>query len=328
MNEPEIGPTDGDQAFRRVGLRGPGDEAPYAGALSFLRRTYTRDIGEADVVVTGFPFDQATSGRPGARYGPRAIREASTGLAELPGFPYGFDPLDVLAIADYGDCHLDYGRPMDVVERIEAHTAGIIAGGATQISFGGDHFVTYPVLRAHAARHGALALIHFDAHSDTWGDDGVRLDHGSMLLRAAREGLIDPARSVQTGIRTPNSSDHGFTILTAPWVHREGIPAALDVIAETVGDHAAYVTFDVDCIDPAFAPGTGTPVAGGLTTAQALEAIRGLAGLNLVGFDVVEVAPAYDNAEVTALAAATIAHDYLGLIALRRGAEPIPYGRQ
>ena len=322
------GPLDGDQAFRRPGLKGPGDEAPYAGALSFLRRTYTRDISDADVVITGIPFDQATSGRPGARFGPRGIREASTGLAELPGFPFGFDPLEVLAIADYGDCHLDYGHPLQAVERIEAHADEILRSGATMVTFGGDHFITYPLLRAHAKKHGPLALIHFDAHSDTWADDGVRLDHGSMFLRAKREGLIVAEKSVQIGIRTPNSSDHGFTVLTAPWVHREGIPAVLDVIRDTVGGHPAYVTFDIDCLDPTFAPGTGTPVAGGLTSSQALEAVRGLTKLNLVGFDVVEVAPAYDNAEITALAAATIAHDYLCLIAMQQGAERAPYGRQ
>ncbi len=322
------GPIDGDQAFRRKDLKGPGDEAPYAGALSFLRRNYTRDIDGADAVITGFPFDQATSGRPGARFGPRAIREASTGIAELPGYPFGFDPLTELAIADYGDCYLDYGHPMQAVERIEAHADEILSSGATLISFGGDHFITYPLLRAHAKKHGPLALIHFDAHSDTWGDDGIRLDHGSMFLRAKREGLVLPEKSVQTGIRTPNSSDHGFTVLTAPWVHREGIPAVLDVIREQVGDHPAYVTFDIDCLDPSFAPGTGTPVAGGLSTSQAFEAVRGLTGLNLVGFDVVEVAPAYDVAEITAIAGATIAHDYLCLIALQKGATPVPYGRQ
>ncbi len=328
MTEELTGPLDGDQAFRRKEMKGPGDEAPYAGALSFLRRNYTREIANADVVITGIPFDQATSGRPGARFGPRAIREASTGLAELPGYPFGFDPLQELAIADYGDCYLDYGHPMQVVERIEAHADEIIASGATMVSFGGDHFVTYPLLRAHAKKHGPLALIHFDAHSDTWGDDGVRLDHGSMFLRAKREGIIVPERSVQTGIRTPNSSDHDFAVLTAPWVHREGIPAVLDMIREKVGNHPAYVTFDIDCLDPAFAPGTGTPVAGGLTTSQAFEAVRGLTGLNLVGFDVMEVAPAYDLSEITAIAAATIAHDYLCLIAMQKGATIVPYGRQ
>ncbi|MCL4144407.1 UNVERIFIED_CONTAM: hypothetical protein GTU68_035239 [Idotea baltica] len=322
-----VGPTEGDLAFRRQELKGRGDENTYAGATSFLRRNYSRDLTGVDVVVTGIPFDSATSNRPGARFGPRGIREASAMLAELAGYPFGFDPLEELAIIDYGDCHLDYGHPTAVVERVEAHAAEILAGDALMVSLGGDHFVTYPLLKAHANKHGPLALIHFDAHCDTWADDGVRLDHGSMFLRAANEGIIDPAHSVQTGIRTPNSSDHGFTVLGAPWVHREGIPAVLDVIRETVGDHKAYLTFDIDCLDPAFAPGTGTPVVGGLSTAQALEAIRGLDDLNIVGMDVVEVAPHYDTAQITALAAATIVHDFLCVLAVRNGSVRSDYGR-
>lgn len=318
----------GDQAFRRSELLGRDLEMTYGGALSFLRRRYTRDLAEADLAVTGICFDMATSGRPGARLGPRAVRAASVGLAELEAYPFGFDPFDHVAVADYGDCFIDYGHPMEATERIEAHAAEILATDTTMLSIGGDHFVTYPLLRAHAERFGPLALVHFDAHSDTWDDDGSRLDHGSMFLRALREGIIDPSRSVQIGIRTHNSSDHGFTILGAPWVHREGIPAVLEVIAEVVGDSAAYLTFDIDCLDPAFAPGTGTPVSGGLSTAQALEAVRGLTELDLVGMDVVEVAPAYDVSEITALAAATIAHDLICVSAVRRGAEIQPYGRR
>ncbi|MCL4161235.1 UNVERIFIED_CONTAM: hypothetical protein GTU68_015469 [Idotea baltica] len=142
-----------------------------------------------------------------------------------------------------------------------------------------------------------------------------------MFLRAANEGLIDPERSVQVGIRTSNDSTHGFTILTSPFVHREGIPATLGHIRRVIGDSPTYLTFDIDCLDPAFAPGTGTPVPGGLTSLQALEIMRGLVGMNLVGFDVVEVAPAYDNAEITAIAAATIAQEMLGLLAIGKGAQ-------
>ena len=158
------------------------------------------------------------------------------------------------------------------------------------------------------------------------GDDGSRLDHGSMFLRVLREGLIDPSRSVQIGIRTHNTDTYGFTVLGAPWVHREGIGAALDVVRSVVGDHKAYLTFDIDCLDPAFAPGTGTPVSGGLTTAQALEAIRALAEFDIVGMDVVEVAPAYDVSEVTALAAATIVHDFICVQAVKAGAVAQEYG--
>lgn len=317
----------GDQAFRRESLFGREQEMTYSGANSFLRRTYTRDLSGADIAVTGIPFDMATSGRPGARFGPRAVRAASVGLAELDAYPWAFDPFDHVAVADYGDCFIDYGYPERAVEVIQAHAAEILATDTMMLSIGGDHFVTYPLLRAHADKYGPLALVHFDAHCDTWPDDGARLDHGSMFLRAARDGIIDPARSVQIGIRTANSDTHGFTILGAPWVHREGIGAVLDVVAEVVGNHKAYLTFDIDCLDPAFAPGTGTPVAGGLSTAQALGLIRGLGSLNLVGADLVEVAPTYDISEITALAGATILHDIICLQAIEAGAEPVAYGR-
>jgi agmatinase len=312
----------GDQAFLRADLYGREHEMTYAGALSFMRRKYTRDLTGVDVAVTGIPFDCATSNRPGARLGPRAIRAASTDLAPLAAFPFGFDPFDTLAVIDYGDCHLDYGHPQHVVDRVEAHADEILSAGTAMLSLGGDHFVTYPLLRAHEKHHGPLSLVHFDAHSDTWEDDGERLDHGSMFLRAAREGIVEPGSSVQIGIRTHNDETHGYNILTAPWVHRHGTDATIAEIKRVVGDRKAYVTFDIDCLDPAFAPGTGTPVAGGLTTAQALEILRGLDGLELVGMDLVEVAPAYDHAEVTALAAATLAHDFLCLLAVKKGAVP------
>ncbi len=310
----------GDQAFLRTDLYGREHDMTYAGALSFMRRKYTRDLTGVDVAVTGIPFDCATSNRSGARLGPRAIRAASTDLASLDAVPFGFDPFDTLAVVDYGDCHLDYGYPQHVVAGVEAHADEILSAGASMLSLGGDHFVTYPLLRAHEKLHGPLSLVHFDAHSDTWEDDGERLDHGSMFLRAAREGIVEPDRSVQIGIRTHNDETHGYNILTAPWVHRQGADATIAEIKRVVGDRKAYVTFDIDCLDPAFAPGTGTPVAGGLTTAQALEILRGLGDLDLVGMDITEVAPAYDHAEVTALAAATLAHDYLCLLAAKKGA--------
>jgi agmatinase len=225
-----------------------------------------------------------------------------------------------LAVIDYGDCFLDYGYPQHVVAGVEAHADEILSAGTSMLSLGGDHFVTYPLLRSHHKIHGTLSLVHFDAHSDTWEDDGERLDHGSMFLRAAREGIVEPGCSVQVGLRTHNDETHGYNILTAPWIHRQGTDATIAEIKRVVGDNKAYVTFDIDCLDPAFAPGTGTPVAGGLTTAQALEILRGLGDLDLVGMDVVEVAPAYDHGEVTALAGATLAHDYLCLLAAKKGA--------
>lgn len=305
----------------RADLLGPsGDGMTYAGELSFLRRAYTRDIQGADLVITGIPFDMATTFRPGARLGPRAVRAASVQLAQIVdrAFPFDIDPFAILAVADYGDCLLDSGYPQHAATTIEAHARNIIQSGATMLSIGGDHFVTYPLLRAHAEKHGPMSLIHFDAHVDTWEDDGERVDHGSMFLRALREGLIVPEHSAQIGIRSFSERDHGFNVFNAPYIHSHGPQAVLGQVLDIVGERPAYVTFDIDCLDPAFAPGTGTPVPGGLSTAQALHILRGLQPCNIIGMDVVEVAPAYDHAELTALAAATIAHDLICMQAISK----------
>ncbi len=181
--------------------------------------------------------------------------------------------------------------------------------------------VTYPVLKAYAAQHGPLSLIHFDAHSDSWclGDD---LNHGTGFYLAAQQGLVAPSRSIQVGIRTPNPDTHGYTILHADEVLEEGVEKTVTEIRRVVGTHQAYLSFDVDFLDPAYAPGTGTPVVGGPTTSQARRILKGLAGMNIIGGDVVEVAPPYDaTGQITALAAATIAHDILYLLALARQRE-------
>ena len=302
-----------DQAFTKKSLYGRANEMTYGGALSFLRRKYTKDLTGVDIAVSGIPYDAATSFRPGARFGPKAIREASVQLAELLAFPDGIDPFKILAVTDYGDCELDYGFHGNIVSEIENHAKTILASGAEMLTFGGDHFVTYPLLRAHAEKYGPIALVHFDAHTDTWPDEDGRLDHGTMFSRAIKENLIDTEHSIQIGIRTHNSNTKGVTILDAPWVHENGINKVINKIIDVVKDAPAYMTFDIDGLDPAYAPGTGTPVSGGLTSAQALGIIRGLEKVKFIGADVVEVAPAYDHAEITAIAAATIAHDYLVL---------------
>jgi agmatinase len=317
----------GDQAFRSDSLNDHWPEMTYGGALSFLRRRYTRDLTGVDVAVSGVPYDASVTNRSGCRMGPQAVRAVSAQLAELTPFPFGFSMFEHLAVVDYGDCFMDPHHPETVPATIEAHADRILASGARMLTFGGDHFVAYPLLKAHAKRHGPVALLQFDAHCDTWEDDGRRLDHGTMFARAAAEGIVDVARSTQIGLRTFNDSDHGFEILTAPWVHRNGIDAALEIIRARAGDAPLYISFDVDGLDPAFAPGTGTPVAGGLATWQALELIRGLGGMNLIGMDVVEVAPAYDHAEITALAAATVGHDWLCLLAEAKGAKRKVVGR-
>jgi agmatinase len=317
----------GDFAFRSDETHGRWQEMTYGGALSFLRRKYSRDLTGVDVAVAGIPYDASVTYRPGCRLGPRAIRQASVQLAELKAFPWGFDPFEKLSVVDYGDCMVDPHHPDTVAAAIEAHATRIIETGTRLLSLGGDHFVAYPLLRAHAKRHGPIALVQFDAHCDTWEDDGRRLDHGTMFARAAAEGIVDVSKSTQIGLRTSNDTDAGFEILSAPWVHRNGIDAALAVIRERADDAPVYISFDVDGLDPAFAPGTGTPVVGGLASWQALELIRGMSGLNLIGLDVVEVSPAYDHAEITAIAAATIAHDWLCVLAQDAGLPLAPIGR-
>jgi agmatinase len=303
----------GDHAFTADSLYGTQAEHTYAGALSFLRRKYTRDLDGVDVAVTGIPFDLATTNRPGARFGPAGIRAASAQLSWGAVWPWGFDPTKRLAIIDYGDCAFDFGRPDGIPATIEAHADAIIARDVSLLSLGGDHFLTLPLLRAHAKRFGPLSLIHFDAHSDTWKDEDGRIDHGTMFFHAVGEGLIIPERSVQIGIRTHNSDPMGFTWLDAAWVHENGTDAVIAECRRIVADHPAYLTFDIDCLDPSFAPGTGTPVVGGLSTFQARSILRGLGDINLIAMDVVEVAPAYDQADITSLAAATLALDYLCL---------------
>lgn len=305
-----------DNAFTARDNHGSVRGSPsYAGALSFMRRKYSKDLEGVDVAVAGIPLDTATSNRPGARFGPRAIRAVTPGISWARPWPWDFDPLEILNVVDYGDCEFDYGKPETIVDFIDRFISGILASGASSLVLGGDHFVTYPVLKAYSRVHGPLSLVHFDAHSDTWGEDQQTLDHGTMFYHAAREGLVDDTRSVQIGLRTTNDEPMNFNILDARQVHQDSPESVAAEIRRVVGDHKVYLTFDIDCLDPGFAPGTGTPVCGGLSTFQALEIIRGLAGINAVGMDVVEVAPAYDVGEITALAGATIAAEFLCLFA-------------
>lgn len=313
----------GDTAMTRLGLRGYAPENRFSGVLSFMRRCYTRDLNGVDVTVSGIPLDLATSFRPGARLGPAAIRAASVQVNEKL-YPWGFGPCDHLSVIDYGDCWLDVHNPRTLFGAIESHAATILASGSRMLTLGGDHSITYPLLSAHAKRFGApLALVHFDAHCDTWADDEpLSLNHGTMFYKAVQDGLIDPAHSVQVGIRTWNDDFLGTHVLGADWVHEYGCAATAQRIIAAVGDWPAYFSFDVDCLDPAHAPGTGTPVPGGLSSAQALSVLRRLLPLNVVGMDVVEVAPPYDHADITALSAAHIAAEMLCLWTQQRLSNP------
>ena len=316
-------PRPTDNAFLGASLYGQAMEPNYAGALSFLRRRYSRDLAGIDAAVWGVPLDAAVSNRPGARFGPRAIRAASAILDGDPAYPFAFDPFAALAVVDYGDCVWDYGRPETIAPEIERQAALILRTGTHLVSLGGDHFITYPLLKAHAARHGALALVQFDSHQDTWPDDGRRTDHATMIARAVAEGLIRADRSIQVGIRAHAPSRHGIEVVFAEDAADLGVPAVAERIRRRVGDAKAYLSFDIDALDPAFAPGTGTPVCGGLSTREALGMLRRVLDLDFVGMDVVEVSPPYDHAEVTALAAATLAQYYLCGLAAKRGAAPM-----
>jgi agmatinase len=307
-----------DLAFTRQGDHGTFVEAAYGGATSFMRRRYTRDLQGIDVAVVGIPYDLATTNRSGARLGPRAIRSISSNLAwEAQVNGWGFDPFERLAVVDYGDFVFDPGLPAGVPAELESQARDILATDTVMLALGGDHFVTYPLLKACAAKHGPLSLIHFDAHSDTWEDDAGRIDHGTMFWHAAQDGTVDPSRSIQLGMRTHNPDTHGYNVYDADWVHEHSAEQAAAKILETVGSNPCYLTFDIDCLDPSVAPGTGTPVVGGLSALQALRILRKLKGLNLVGMDLVEVAPAYDHAEITALAGATLALNMLCIFAER-----------
>ncbi|MFC3693522.1 agmatinase [Chenggangzhangella methanolivorans] len=321
LNADPLHPRPIDDALDPKRRFGESSEANYAGAVSFLRRPYALSAEGAEVAVWGVPLDTSVSNRPGTRFGPRAIRDASTIMCGDPAYPFGFDIFGDLAVVDTGDCSLDYGRIEQMPAAIEAQAAERYAAGAHLVTLGGDHFLTYPVLKALVKKLGRpVALVQFDAHQDTWDDDGSRIDHGTMITRAVRDGLIIPERSIQIGIRTHAPTDCGISIVDGFLADELGPMATASRILGHVEDQPVYVSFDIDCLDPAYAPGTGTPVSGGVSSAFALQCLRRLGALDLKGFDVVEVSPPYDHAGVTSLAAAHLGQLYLGLLAERKRA--------
>ena len=308
---------DVDLALTRESPYGTRPEPSFSGALSYMRRRYTKDLAGADLAVVGVPYDLATTNRPGTRLGPRGVRQASSILGWDRAWGWDFDPFERIACVDSGDCIFDPGRPESAPDEITAHFRQILDQGVATFAIGGDHFITYPILKAYAEAFGALALVHFDAHSDTWRDESGRIDHGTMFFHAAEQGLVVPEHSVQIGIRTNNDETHGFNLLTADWISENGIAATIERARAVVGDRPVYMTFDIDCLDPAFAPGTGTPVVGGLTSGDARRILRGLAGIDLKGMDLVEVAPPFDVGEITSLAGATLGLDMISIFAAR-----------
>lgn len=296
------------------------DSSLYANVFSYMGVPLSRDLDDEAVgaVVMGIPYDLGTSGRAGARGGPSAVRQASAHLRwEEQRWPWEFELSERLGVIDYGDVDFTWGDSTGMLTAVEEATTRITGAGKTLVSFGGDHFVTLPLLRGHAKTHGTLALIHFDAHTDSY-EDGGDYNHGCMFYRAPREGLIDASRSVQVGIRTDyQRTGHDFEVIDAHQANDQSVDDTVAAIRARVGDHPAYLTFDIDCLDPAYAPGTGTPVVGGLSTSLVLRILHGIADLNIVGFDVVEVSPPYDHADITALAGASLALQFLYMRASR-----------
>ncbi|MCF6232199.1 MAG: agmatinase [Rhodobacteraceae bacterium] len=307
--------TQVDHAFTRESLRGLTAENTFGGATSFLRRRYTKDLNGVDIAVTGVPFDQAVTNRPGTRLGPRAIREASCLQAPDPPYGWPYDPLSELAIIDYGDLAFDYANIPAFPVALKAHIAGVLQADVATLVLGGDHYISFPILQAYAEKYGPMSLLQFDAHTDTWADDDMdRVDHGTMFYKAVKMGLIDPTRSVQVGIRTVSGDTLGVNIIDAREVHEAGPVATVAKIRGILGDYPTYLTFDIDALDPAYAPGTGTPVWGGLTSAQAAIMLRDLGGINIKGGDVVEVSPPFDTTGATAIAGAHVATEILCLL--------------
>lgn len=277
----------------------------------------TRTDRTADFTIAGVPLDIGTTNRAGTRDGPHAIRRASRMLTDGDHPEFWIDPAK-LNLADIGDLQLALGDIPTSLQLIEQEATGL----RHLIALGGEHGITLPLLRALSRRIGKLALVHFDAHVDTWPTNfGQTFAHGSVFYHAIEEALVDPHRMIQIGIRSPVQRDvwdwtigRGVTVLTAQDVHAIGPDAVAQRIRNLVGDAPTYLSFDIDALDPAFAPGTGTPEIGGLASWQAQAILRKLLGIAFVGMDVVEVAPAYDVAEITALAAATMAWEYLALV--------------
>jgi agmatinase len=315
-----------DRLYPADWQRGP----RYGGAFTFARCPASRDLSRADVAIVGVPMDMATLYRSGARFGPRAIRDASGNLRPHHWDPEQLEPpFDTLRVIDYGDIEVFPGYIEQSIDHIQGVLAPIVDAGVFPVILGGDHSTTLPVLRACATRHGTLSLVHFDAHPDYWPGTPERpYHHGTVFRRAAEEGLIDPAASVQVGIRgsisanlVPEARAAGFHLLTADEFARQGVRATLQDI-QRIASLPVYVSLDIDSVDPAFAPGTGTPEVAGLTSREVMELVRGLRGLPFVGFDIVEVAPAYDPSEITAILAATLVYEFL--LVLAEGGAPQP----
>jgi agmatinase len=317
--------SDSEQA--REPVRGPMDASRtprFAGPPTFALLPRRDEVTRCDVAVVGIPFDSGTSYRPGARFGPATVRQGSRLLRPWhPGL--GVGPLVAQQVADAGDIACN---PFDIhesVDQIQAGATQLLEGAEHLLAIGGDHTIAFPLLRVVRQRFGPVALVHFDAHLDTWQTYfGAPVTHGTPFRRAAEEGLFLDSHSMHIGIRGPvyaasdleEDAELGFRTVTAMEIERIGVEGTVTRIRERVGDAPLYISIDIDVLDPAHAPGTGTPEAGGLTSRELLGILRGLAGAPLIGADVVEVSPAYDHAEITAVAAAHVSYELLALMLL------------
>lgn len=295
----------------------------FAGAATFARLPRLDEVDRCDVAIVGVPFDAGVSYRPGARFGPAHVRESSRLLRPYHA-PLDVEPFGDLQVADAGDLAVN---PFDIeaaIAAIESGARSLAATGSRLVAIGGDHTIALPLLRVVAERHGPVAVVHLDAHLDTWDTYfGAPYTHGTVFRRASEEGLIDRAASVHVGVRGPlyartdlaDDAALGFLPVPVEAYEREGIDAVVARVRDRVGAAPLYVSVDIDVLDPAHAPGTGTPEAGGMTSRELLGTLRGLAGLTIVGADLVEVAPAYDHAELTGIAAAHVVHELLAVMA-------------
>jgi guanidinobutyrase / D-arginase len=305
--------------------RGPVDTTQiprFAGPPTFALLPRRDEVEQCDVVIAGFPFDAGTSYRPGARFGPAAVRQGSRLLrpwhAELAVAPFGAQQ-----VADAGDVACNPFDIAEAVTQIQAGAAALLDGASHLLAIGGDHTIALPLLRVVRERFGPVALVHFDAHLDTWDTYfGAPVTHGTPFRRAAEEGLFLDDASMHVGIRGPvyarsdleQDAELGFRTVRAMELEHIGVAGVVARIRERVGDAPLYVSIDIDVLDPAHAPGTGTPEAGGLTSRELLGILRGLSGMRLIGADVVEVSPAYDHAELTTVAAAHVCYEILALM--------------
>ena len=299
----------------------------YAGPSTFARLPELRDVESCDLAILGIPFDSGTSYRPGARFGPGAIRQASRHLRTQYHPAYDTEPFTQIQVADAGDVPCNPYNIEEAVQTVHEYARDLLNEAGAIISLGGDHTIALPLLRAMNEKHGPVALVHFDAHLDTWDTYfGAPFTHGTPFRRAAEERLFRDDASMHVGIRGPlysrtdliEDEEFGFKVVHCDEFQQHGIEHVIKRIRDRVGDHPLYLSIDIDVLDPAHAPGTGTPEIAGMTSREMVGVLRGLQGLNLISADVVEVAPAYDHAELTALAAATISYELINLYCCAR----------